>query len=82
MQHLLKHPSPVPGCFGCKTINIGVQTLQIKYGKNPVQQVPVVAEEGRRGGRVVGRHAVHWDGRQDATAMPGTIKLETKVRTD
>jgi hypothetical protein len=79
MHHLLSHPSPVPGCFGCKTIGQGVQTLQIKYGANPIQTVPVVADGGKRAGRKVGMHKVHWDGRQDAVAMPAPIKIRTKT---
>lgn len=80
MHHLLSHPSPVPGCFGCKTINQGVQTLQIKFGKDPVQTVPVVTEEGPRRGKVGGQHVVHWDGRQDAKVNPPTLAMETTVR--
>jgi hypothetical protein len=79
MHHLLSHPSPVPGCFGCKTLNVGVQTLQIKYGANPIQKVPVVADDGKRAGSKVGFHKVHWDGRQDAVAMPAPMKIRTRI---
>jgi len=80
MDHRVSHPEPVEGCFGCKVRNVGVQTLQIKHGKNPVQRVPVIADEGPRAGRAVGRHVVHWDGRQDAVAQPAPIRVETKVK--
>lgn len=74
------HAEPVEGCFGCKVRNVGVQTLQIRHGSDPVQQIPVVADEGSRAGQTVGMHKVHWDGRQDAIARPAPIRLETKVK--
>lgn len=80
MHHLLSHPSPVPGCFGCQTIRQGVQTLKIKHGADPVQRIPVVTEDGARRGTVGGQHAVHWDGRQDATVRPPQLRIDTKVR--
>ena len=79
MAHRDKHPNPVEGCFGCKVQNVGVQTLQIKHGKNPVQQGPVIADDGKRAGKPVGFHKVHWDGRQDAVAKPLPVKIKTKV---
>jgi hypothetical protein len=78
-HHREWHPQEVAGCFGCQTLNVGVQTLQIKHGSNPVQTKPVVSE---RNGRKVGEHRVHWDGRQDALAQPGPIKLQTRVQAE
>jgi hypothetical protein len=80
MAHRDSHPVPIENCFGCKVQNVGVQTLQIKHGKNPVQQVPVLGEEGPRRGKKVGKNQVHWDGRQDATVFAPALKLETKAR--
>jgi hypothetical protein len=80
VSHRTSHPAPVEGCFGCKVQDVGVQTLHIKHGADPVQTIPVIAEEGARAGRAVGAHKLHWDGRQDAVASPGTIALQTKVR--
>lgn len=80
MLHTESHPVPVDGCFGCRVRNVGVQTLQIKYGADPVQTVPVVTEDGAARGRVGGAHRVHWDGRQDATVKPPTLAMETKVK--
>jgi hypothetical protein len=82
MNHRDSHPIPVDDCFGCKVQNVGVQTLQIKHGNNPIQTVPVIADEGARAGKAVGHHKVHWDGRQDAVAQPAPIRIETKVRAD
>ena len=79
MNHLITHPSPVAGCFGCKAISIGFQGLQSRQGKNPIQQVPVIADDGKRAGRPVGLHRVHWDGRQDAVAKPAPLKIRTRI---
>ncbi len=80
MRHIDSHPTPEPDCFGCRTLGVGVQTLQIKYGKNPVEKVPVVADDGARAGRTVGQKAEHWDGRQDATVYAPKLTIETKAR--
>ena len=80
--HSDRHPEPVPGCFGCKVSRVGFQGLRSRHGADPVQRVPVVADDGPRAGRVVGRHDVHWDGRQDATAHAPTITASTTVRED
>jgi hypothetical protein len=79
VNHLLAHPSPVPGCFGCKTIGQGFLGLKSRQGPNPIQTVPVIADDGRRAGKSVGYHKVHWDGKQDAVAKPAPIKIRTKV---
>ena len=80
MRHIDSHPTPQEGCFGCRTLGIGVQTLEIKYGKNPVERVPVVADDGARAGKTVGRNDVHWDGRQDSTVFAPKLTIETKAR--
>ena len=80
MKHRESHPEPVEGCFGCQTLNVGVQTLQIKHGKNPIHNVPVIGEEGPRAGKTVGRTAEHWDGKQDATVFAPALKLKTEAR--
>lgn len=68
------------GCFGCKVRGIGVQTLQSRHGKDPVQRVPVIREEGALAGTVGGHHDVHWDGRQDATVTPPTTTIKTRTQ--
>lgn len=80
MAHSDHHPVPVAGCFGCHVSGIGFQGLQSRYGDNPVQKVPVVADDGARAGRPVGRNDVHWDGRSDATVYAPQLTIETKAR--
>lgn len=48
--------------------------------KDPVQRVPVVADDGPRAGRVVGEHDVHWDGAQDARVFAPRLTIETRAR--
>ena len=76
-NHRDTHPQDVEGCFGCKALGLGVQTLKIRHGADPTRKVPVIREEGRSAGTVGGFHTHHWDGRQDATvhAEPVPIKL-------
>jgi hypothetical protein len=73
------HAEPVDGCFGCKVAGLGFQGLRSR-SKDPVQKVPVVADEGPRAGRTVGQSDVHWDGRQDATVFAPRMSIETKAR--
>jgi hypothetical protein len=73
------HHSEVPGCFGCQVSGVGYQGLKSRHGSDPVEAVPVVADEGARAGRPVGQSRVHWDGRQDATVFAPLTKLETKA---
>ncbi len=73
------HPRPVEGCDACRWSSVGVQTLQIREGADPVRHVPVVAEEGPRAGRVVGEHVQHWDGRQDATVHAPAVAMKARV---
>jgi hypothetical protein len=80
MTHRDRHPLPVEGCFGCKVTGLGFQGLRSRQGTDPVQKVPVVADEGPRAGRTVGRSDVHWDGRQDATVFAPRTTIETKTR--
>ena len=80
MVHRDRHPEPVPGCFGCKVSRLGFQALRSRHGADPVQRVPVVADDGPRRGRETGHHDVHWDGRQDATVRAPTLTVQTTVR--
>jgi len=80
MRHIDSHPEPIENCFGCRVSGVGVQTLQIKHGKDPVQKLPVIGEEGARAGKTVGRHDEHWDGRRDATVFAPKLTIETKAR--
>lgn len=80
MRHIESHPQPVEGCFGCRVSGVGVQTLQMRHGKDPVQKIPVVGDDGPRAGRTVGRHDEHWDGRRDATVYAPAMTIETKTR--
>lgn len=66
-------------CFGCKVDGLAYGALKSKHGADPVQRIPVIAERGPRRGRPVGEHAVHWDGRQDATMRPAPVRITTKV---
>jgi hypothetical protein len=79
-NHREHHPIPDPTCFGCRALGIGFQGLQSRQGPDPVQRVPVVADEGARAGRTVGRSEVHWDGRQDATVYAPELTLKTKIK--
>lgn len=74
------HTRPVEGCFGCKVAGLGFQGLRSRHGADPVQKVPVIADEGARAGRPVGRSDVHWDGRQDATVYAPKLTIQTKTR--
>ena len=78
MNHRSKHPEPVDDCFGCKALTIGWQGLKSSED-DPMRAVPVIAEEGVRGGKKIGTHTEHWDGRQDATVYAPHIKLKTKA---
>lgn len=80
MTHRDHHPTPEPGCFGCKALGVGFQGLQSAHGPDPVQRMPVTADEGARAGRTVGRSDVHWDGRTDATVFAPKLTIETKAR--
>jgi hypothetical protein len=80
MSHRDHHPTPDPTCLGCKVLGLGFQGLQSAMGPDPVQQVPVVADDGARAGKTVGKNAVHWDGRQDATVYAPRLTIETKTR--
>jgi hypothetical protein len=75
-----RHLIPDPNCFGCKVAGIGFQGLQSRQGPDPVQKIPVVADDGARAGRTVGRHDEHWDGRRDATVFAPKLTIETKAR--
>lgn len=75
-----RHETPQPGCFGCKVSGLGYQGLQSRQGIDPVQKVPVVADDGVRAGKTVGRSDVHWDGRTDATVFAPKLTIETKAR--
>lgn len=35
-----------------------------------------------RNGRSAGHHTEHWDGSQDATATPGTVRVTTTVQDE
>lgn len=74
------HEAPKPDCFGCKVAGLGFQGLRSRLGRDPVERVPVVADEGTRAGKAVGRREVHWDGRQDATVFAPRLAIETKAR--
>jgi hypothetical protein len=74
-----KHSEPVEDCFGCKVNALSFAAIKSRQGPNPIETVPVVAEEGARAGKTVGRNSVHWDGRQDATVFAPLTKLETKA---
>jgi hypothetical protein len=74
-----RHTTPEPGCFGCKVSGLGFQGLRSAHGPDPVQHVPVTADDGPRAGKTVGRHDVHWDGRQDAKVLAPHVRLKTKV---
>jgi len=78
-NHRNTHPDPVEGCFGCKALGIGVQTLQSRHGADPVQRVPVVADDGPRRGRPTGHHTIHWDGRQDATVRAPAVAVRSST---
>jgi hypothetical protein len=80
VKHRDSHPEPVDGCFGCRTLDVGVQTLQIKHGANPVQRVPVIADDGARAGQTVGKQDVHWDGRQDSTVFAPQVNVQAKTK--
>jgi hypothetical protein len=75
-----RHASPQPDCFGCKVAGVGFQGLQSRQGPDPVERVPVVADDGARAGKPVGKRAVHWDGRTDATVFAPHLSIETKAR--
>jgi hypothetical protein len=79
-HHRDHHPVPQPDCFGCRTLSVGFQGLQSRQGVDPVQHVPVVADDGARAGRTVGRTDEHWDGRRDATVYAPKLTIETKAR--
>jgi hypothetical protein len=78
LNHRDSHPQPVADCFGCKGLGLGFQGLK-SQSDDPTRNVPVVAEEGVRGGNTIGQHTEHWDGRQDATVFAPNIKLKTKA---
>lgn len=73
------HQTPEAGCFGCKVRGIGFGSLRSRSA-DPVQTVPVVADDGARAGKTVGQHAIHWDGRTDATVYAPKLTIETKAR--
>jgi hypothetical protein len=74
-----RHNSADSECFGCKVAGLSYQGLKSRHGSDPVESVPVVADEGARAGRAVGQSRVHWDGRQDATVFAPLTKMETKA---
>jgi hypothetical protein len=76
------HPQPVSGCFGCRTLDQGYLGLKSRRGPDPVQTVPVIADDGKRAGQRVGVQKVHWDGRQDAVAMPAPMKIRTSIKAE
>lgn len=80
MSHLNYHPAPVEGCFGCKVSTLGFQGLRSRLGFNPIEKKPVIADDGARAGKAVGRNDVHWDGRQDTTVYAPKLTIETKAR--
>lgn len=57
---------PVDGCFGCKVLGVGFD------GGHVTRTVPVLNDET---GQRTGSHIQHRDGRQDALANPGTVKV-------
>jgi hypothetical protein len=78
-MHRDHHPSPVEGCFGCKVLGIGWQGKQSAAGgrrSNPIERRPVTADDGPAAGTTVGRHEVHWSGRQDAVVRAPTVHLK------
>jgi hypothetical protein len=77
-HHRIAHPTDLPGCFGCQTLGVGFQGLQSRHGADPVQRVPVKAEEGRAAGKTIGAHHVHWDGRQDARVLAPTVVMKSE----
>lgn len=78
-SHRWKHPEPVDGCFGCKALGVGVQTLRSRYGPDPVRRMPVVADDGPLRGRPTGYHTQHWDGRQDATIHAPAVAMTART---
>lgn len=74
------HATPQDGCFGCKVASLGFQGLRSRDGNDPVQNVPVVADDGPRGGETVGQQEVHWDGRQDTTVFAPKVALTTQTK--
>jgi hypothetical protein len=80
MSHRDHHPTPQPGCFGCKALSVGFQGLRSAQGADPIRKQPVVADDGARAGRTVGRQDEHWDGRRDATIYAPRLTIETKAR--
>lgn len=79
-HHRDHHPTPQPGCFGCQTLGIGYQGLKSRQGADPVDHRPVVADDGARAGKTVGRTDEHWDGRTNATVYAPHLSIETKAR--
>lgn len=75
-DHRLAHPVAVDGCFGCKVMGVGFGRLKSTLGPDPIQKVPVRADEGRAAGQKIGVHTVHWDGRQDATVRAPTVVMQ------
>lgn len=73
------HSTPVEGCFGCKVASLGFQGLR-SQSADPVQKVPVIADEGARAGKTVGQQEVHWDGRQDTTVFAPKVALTTQTK--
>jgi hypothetical protein len=73
------HATPVDGCFGCKVAGVGFGSLRSRSA-DPVQKVPVVADEGARAGQPVGQQSVHWDGRQDTTVFAPKLTLTTQTK--
>ena len=74
------HNPPDPNCFGCKVAGVGFQGLQSRQGADPVERRPVIADEGTRAGKSVGKQEIHWDGRQDSTVFAPQLTLTTKSR--
>lgn len=75
-----RHQTPVEGCFGCKVAGLSFQGLKSREGKDPVQKVTVIGDDGARAGKPVGQQAVHWDGRQDTTVFAPKLSLSTQTK--
>jgi hypothetical protein len=81
-RHRDIHPTPVPGCFACKILGLGFQGHRARYGADPTRRHDVIAQEGPRQGQIAGWHTEHWDGRQDATVTPSTVRVRTAVHEE
>lgn len=70
LHHRTAHPDDVPGCFGCKTLGIGVD-------RKHLTRKTIVPSDST--GRPAGYHVEHRDGRQDAVARPGAVQISREA---